>query len=54
MKGDCLITVVGNATIAGNNVSVNAVEKATVSAKNVSVIGTDTVTVRGGTKVKLG
>ena len=54
VKGDCLITVVGNATIAGNNVSVNAAEKATVSAKNVSVIGTDTVTVRGGNKVKLG
>jgi len=54
VKGNCLITVVGNATIAGENVVVNAVEKATVSAKNVSVTGTDTVTVRAGNKVKLG
>ena len=54
VKGDCLITVVGNATIAGNNVSVNAAEKATVSAKNVSVTGTDSVTVRAGNKVVLG
>lgn len=54
VKGNCLITVVGNATIAGNNVAVNAVESATVTAKNVSVTGTDSVTVRAGKRVVLG
>lgn len=37
--GDCNITVTGNATIGGTNVSVNATEKVTVRAGNKVILG---------------